>query len=248
MVYHVPPRAGKGEFINAENYVASHLAGQGIMEQMAKELKKGRFELTLLDPSDFKEMPWKNGKGSSREIVREPAGKDDFSYRVSTSPLPVGLQDNDSDLIPFSLYPGYQRVLILLSGESLITPMGTIKKHEILTFDGGQEVKAKVVTKGKEASDLGFIYNPKKLSVETHILRVDKKPKSYGLDPLQMIFFALEGNASLSFYPGELKMNLKEGQALLMKQKQPDPLELSSVLVEASSSKFVFAAFGLTPN
>lgn len=56
-------------------------------------------------------MPWKNGGGSTREIVRWPEGStlDDFEWRVSVATLAAPG--------PFSLLPGVDRQIMLLDGD-----------------------------------------------------------------------------------------------------------------------------------
>lgn len=59
----------------------------------------------------YRVMPWRNGRGSTLEIAREPATGDDFAWRLS-------LADIDRDGA-FSAYRGYRRALVLVAGNSL---------------------------------------------------------------------------------------------------------------------------------
>lgn len=59
----------------------------------------------------YRAMPWRNGRGSTLEIAREPDAGDDFTWRLSLADI-----DRDSD---FSAYPGYRRALALVAGNSL---------------------------------------------------------------------------------------------------------------------------------
>jgi len=56
-------------------------------------------------------MPWRNGRGTTLEIAREPATGEEFSWRLSLADI-----DENGD---FSAYPGYSRALALVAGESL---------------------------------------------------------------------------------------------------------------------------------
>lgn len=56
-------------------------------------------------------MPWKNGRGVTREIAREPATGEEFAWRMSLAQI-----DADCD---FSAFPGYRRALVLVTGTSL---------------------------------------------------------------------------------------------------------------------------------
>lgn len=66
---------------------------------------------SILYPKDFKEVPWKNGQGTTREIFRiaydnEP---DQFYFRISVASV--------SKSGPFSQFPGKDRFLMLLEGK-----------------------------------------------------------------------------------------------------------------------------------
>lgn len=56
-------------------------------------------------------MPWRNGRGVTLEIAREPAIGEEFSWRLSLAQI-----DTDCD---FSAFPGYRRALVLVTGASL---------------------------------------------------------------------------------------------------------------------------------
>jgi len=61
-----------------------------------------------LEQALYTAMPWRNGKGVTREIAREPPAPAEFDWRVSLASL-----DEDG---PFSSYPTYQRVVVLVDG------------------------------------------------------------------------------------------------------------------------------------
>src|SRR5215469_6679430 len=65
----------------------------------------------LLKSKNYRSMPWKNGRGVTLEIAREPAAGEEFAWRLSLAQI-----DADCDLSP---YPGYRRALVLVSGNSL---------------------------------------------------------------------------------------------------------------------------------
>lgn len=56
-------------------------------------------------------MPWKNGRGVTLEIARQPATGEEFAWRLSLAQI-----DADCD---FSAYPGYRRALVLVTGDRL---------------------------------------------------------------------------------------------------------------------------------
>lgn len=67
-----------------------------------------------LGPDDYRTMPWKNGAGSTTELVIEPPGATlagGFHWRVSMATV--------AESGPFSSFPGYDRTLLLLEGQGL---------------------------------------------------------------------------------------------------------------------------------
>lgn len=94
-----------------------------------------RFE--LLTPEDYVEVPWRNGRGVTSEIAREPAAGDDFAWRVSMA----GIAEDG----PFSNFGGHNRVIVALDGAgfSLVHPqldrsvlLGSLEPYE---FSGDWE-------------------------------------------------------------------------------------------------------------
>jgi uncharacterized protein len=59
----------------------------------------------------YRKMPWRNGRGFTLEIAREPSAGEDFAWRLSLADI-----DRDGD---FSAYPGYRRAIVLIAGERL---------------------------------------------------------------------------------------------------------------------------------
>lgn len=59
----------------------------------------------------YRAMPWRNGRGFTLEIDREPATGKDFAWRLSLADIE---QDGE-----FSPYPGYRRALVLVAGDRL---------------------------------------------------------------------------------------------------------------------------------
>jgi uncharacterized protein len=69
-------------------------------------MKPSGLSLVSLTPDDYADQPWKNGKGTTREIAKD--GADPFLWRLSWAVVP--------ESGPFSSFPGYDRSLTLLSG------------------------------------------------------------------------------------------------------------------------------------
>jgi environmental stress-induced protein Ves len=59
----------------------------------------------------YRAMPWRNGRGVTLEIGREPSAGEDFAWRLSLADI---ARSGD-----FSAYPGYRRALVLVAGNRL---------------------------------------------------------------------------------------------------------------------------------
>lgn len=59
----------------------------------------------------YRAMPWRNGRGFTLEIDRDPATGGDFAWRLSLADI-----ERDDE---FSAYPGYRRALVLVAGNGL---------------------------------------------------------------------------------------------------------------------------------
>lgn len=65
----------------------------------------------VLKHQSYRAMPWRNGRGTTLEIAREPAHGEGFAWRLSLADI---AEDGD-----FSAYPGYSRALVLVEGLDL---------------------------------------------------------------------------------------------------------------------------------
>jgi environmental stress-induced protein Ves len=98
-----------------------------------------------LRSNDYTRQPWKNGQGETREIARDEL--EWFEWRLSWATIPASG--------PFSLYPGYDRTLILLDGgpvklvhvgerEKLLRPL------EAYQFRGEWETRAEAAAPAED--------------------------------------------------------------------------------------------------
>jgi hypothetical protein len=77
-------------------------------------------EYLHLTPADARHVPWKNGRGFTAELALWPAGavfeRGDFDWRISQASV-----EADG---PFSPFPGFERVLVVTSGQGLVLAHG----------------------------------------------------------------------------------------------------------------------------
>jgi environmental stress-induced protein Ves len=77
----------------------------------------------LLKPADFRAMPWKNGRGTTTELAREDDA-DGMLWRLSAADV---IEAGD-----FSVFPGVDRVLMLLDGQGFDLDFGTNGRASVL--------------------------------------------------------------------------------------------------------------------
>jgi uncharacterized protein len=91
-----------------------------------------RLSARLLSPADYKLMPWKNGRGATTELAIHPAHADlsqnSFAWRLSMADV---VEDGD-----FSLFPGYDRTLVVARGEGMELSFGAAAPPQRLAGPG----------------------------------------------------------------------------------------------------------------
>jgi environmental stress-induced protein Ves len=94
--------------------------------------------LKIIPATDFKQVPWKNGKGVTTELAINDGGTlTDFIWRLSIA----SVVENGV----FSNFSGYQRNLVLIEGQGIMlchdnNHTDKLSKHlDFATFDGGSE-------------------------------------------------------------------------------------------------------------
>lgn len=93
--------------------------------------------IEILDSRDFKEMPWKNGKGTTTELFKMTLSSGNLAFRLSKAKV----ESNG----PFSIFPEIERILCLLKGKGLLVEGAQTKHHfstayTALVFQGEEEI------------------------------------------------------------------------------------------------------------
>jgi len=126
---------------------------------------------TLITQDQFKIMPWKNGAGVTAQIAIQPAdahlAENNFDWRLSSARI--------EDTNPFSKFPGYDRLLTVLSGDGLILNTKELAPLNVFFFAGEEDIKCELIDAPVE--DLGIIYRRDKYSASIQILQVKESEK-----------------------------------------------------------------------
>jgi environmental stress-induced protein Ves len=92
-------------------------------------------KLTHLKPADYKTMPWKNGGGTTTELMAEGNGVGEgYDWRLSIASVAASG--------PFSDFSGYDRSIMLVEGKGFTLDFAEVGTHylnrsfEPLRFDG----------------------------------------------------------------------------------------------------------------
>ncbi len=77
----------------------------------------------LIEPSTYTEQPWRNGQGTTTQLLAADDGAGSFLWRLSIAPV---LSDG-----PFSNFSGYDRTLVLLEGRALTLDYGAHGRDQL---------------------------------------------------------------------------------------------------------------------
>jgi environmental stress-induced protein Ves len=104
-------------------------------------------QFNIIPPSEFKTVSWKNGKGSTKELLFENIDREEFfAWRLSMAPV---TEDG-----PFSDFSGYHRTLILIEGNGIELRHNNgqtdrlVRRFDFANFDGGWITEA-ILQQGK---------------------------------------------------------------------------------------------------
>ena len=103
-------------------------------------------------------MPWKNGKGQTLEIARDPS--EPFLWRVSSARLETSGA--------FSVFPGYDRKLVLLDGPGIKLSGCSVAPLDIYSFQGEDAEMAEVTS---PCRDFNVFTLRGKVRVSLHVAR-----------------------------------------------------------------------------
>ncbi|MGY4531512.1 environmental stress-induced protein Ves [Pseudomonas sp. TE3786] len=111
----------------------------------------------LLRAADYPRMPWKNGGGSTLEILRDGDGLEAFVWRLSIADV--------AQPGPFSAFNGYQRIITVLEGEGMQLEVDgqlsrPLRALDAFAFSGDSQVHCTLL--GGAIRDFNLIYAPER--------------------------------------------------------------------------------------
>ncbi len=148
--------------------------------------------------ADYIIQPWKNSQGQTAEIAKChcPDNPDDFIWRLSIATIS---QDG-----PFSVFPGIDRTLMLLSGKGidLCFPPGHLdhRLDEIgrhLSFDGADQVDCHLID--GETTDFNVMTRRETVRHDFDYLNNIQHPQKLRMRGQTLLVFSLAKNLSVLF-------------------------------------------------
>ena len=99
--------------------------------------------MIIIQPSQFRQMPWKNGLGTTTEIYRADNASGEMAWRVSIA----GVTTDG----PFSIFPGYDRHIMVIDGAGMVLKGGPTGEMNIAplfasaSFSGDWAISARLL-------------------------------------------------------------------------------------------------------
>jgi hypothetical protein len=132
------------------------------------ESSTGSPPMKVLRESAYEAVPWKNGGGMTREILREPVDAPGFNWRLSLATVDAPG--------PFSAFDGYARTLVLVRGAGIklsFAQHGGARLDSVgqmVSFDGAWQTRCELI--GGPSTDLNLMVAAERAESTCHCIRV----------------------------------------------------------------------------
>jgi len=133
-------------------------------------------EILHLTPAAARRQPWKNGRGQTEELAIWPAGasfeRGDFDWRIALAAIDLAG--------PFSAFPGFERVLVVMRGAGLrldhgaAAPIATVPRLQPHRFSGEWPTTATLID--GPVSDFNVLVRRGAAHGSIRVLRADARP------------------------------------------------------------------------
>jgi len=124
--------------------------------------------MLVLHESDYITVPWKNGGGLTREILKVPPDAAAFDWRLSLATI--------EEPGPFSAFDGYDRTLVLVRGAGVELDFGSRGRAvlrapgQLAAFDGSWATSCTLID--GPSSDLNLIVSRTRAESRARLVRV----------------------------------------------------------------------------
>ncbi|MFN0243109.1 MAG: HutD family protein [Planctomycetota bacterium] len=151
-------------------------------------------EVLHLRETDFRHLPWKNGRGVTEELALWPPHatfqRGDFDWRVSRA----AIDENG----PFSAFPGFDRILVVTAGRGLALTHGRdaarayVRPLEPYLFSGDWPTSGEL--DGGPVADLNVLVRRDRHRADVQVSRLRRRRVIEALDAQDALVCVLSGS------------------------------------------------------
>ena len=156
--------------------------------------------MNILRESGYTAVPWKNGGGVTREILRAPAEPAAFDWRLSLATI--------GSAGPFSSFEGYHRTLVLVAGAGVelnFTQHGTSRLStpgQAVSFDGAWQTSCALLD--GPSTDLNLIVSVQRAQSASRTMALTGEQTIQTADWTEVLDCCLSGAIRLTNAAGEI--------------------------------------------
>jgi environmental stress-induced protein Ves len=153
----------------------------------------------ILRESSYLTVPWKNGGGVTREILRSPPESTAFDWRLSLATI-----DSPG---PFSAFEGYHRTLVLVRGAGVelnFAQHGTSRLNspgQTVSFDGGWQTRCTLLD--GPSTDLNLMVSKERAQSASRAFQLTATETIQTADWSQLLVCCISGAIRLTNTAGE---------------------------------------------
>ena len=196
--------------------------------------------VTLIPANEYRRERWKNGLGWTREVLRWPGEGEEWDWRISIAEVDKGG--------PFSIFPGVERELVLLSGEGMRLDFDDGHSvelrppHDRCRFPGERALSAELF--GGPTQDFNLMWRRDRVEA-TLLHRPLVGPMLFFAEPgVRWVAYLLSGRALVK--DQLLPMPMAQGDTALL---EPAPGERNRIILEGGGELLLvrIAPMGAAP-
>ncbi|MCY1082343.1 HutD/Ves family protein [Archangium lansingense] len=152
-----------------------------------------------LGPADYRDMPWKNGGGVTRELLKLPHPSDPARFLARLSIATVGESG------PFSLFPGIERTLMLLDGAGMALTLGGARevvldrRYQPFVFPGEAETHCRLL--GGPVRDFNLMVDRAQAEGSLEVVHLAPGETRTLAGAATVVLHVLEGRAAVAGTP-----------------------------------------------
>jgi environmental stress-induced protein Ves len=184
-------------------------------------------DVRVIEVSQRRTMPWKNGLGTTTEIAVDPPGAnlaDRFRWRLSIA----SVQSSG----PFSAFPGYERTIMLIQGRGMELAVGgnsprrLDRPFEPFLFSGDAPAECRLID--GPIRDFNLMVDRSVLRSRTEVWHLDSMPRPIDLSPADWIIHCFAGQIDLQVGAARRSHRLSTDATAVLRRGQSGRAELQA--------------------